>query len=1226
MPNTFFNAFADLDQVKDLIKDEVGNKHTYNNELYEKTIDGFKKTSIQRPEHYISESSLDATTESIFILKQVELFVSKAPCLRDYQVQMLLPGQSGTYRMHKDCIFALWGSEKNPTFFDAQMMTSSGVLNCWNRKSGVSGLEHSGDIVQTHNGKSYFIHHNVFHDSKVPSLVYAIAAVGYTNKPLYLWQSACPCIMIVDHDTQSLNVVPFSLERATIRNATLIAPIVFKISGTNMSWHVLSEPLTDNNVDTGIFSNAFQTKMNNARVMFDRWFQSGILQRDAVSSSTIRASSSEPISSNMQSNMPQSHDMIEMVQDGLTIELQEDSFQISFGVSLEKYRPSSAPSVLLPICSGFAVGHPALALGQRSSLSSSLLDYKNMLNCAKCIMIHVSDGWRDSLMQAVVDKINGIMIFHMKNNLSMDKTTRVSEMNDVSIPCARFMGSMSLIFLKTLNGITYLYRGSSKMWSGLIPEECDVGDEVDYSHITQWCRMSSTKCLYKGLVDNIVDVNYKRFIYCGMVYDTFPYLSLKEDYDILEVKFLFSQARVVLSSVEANQLRETLSSRFMKELKIMKETHNANLQTIINEMKHCDPSFMNHYTDKISEIKRTMKNIDKEHILMFDLVDSFSSERLTSKRNVSIQQIQRKESIKTNVKSAESMTTDQFGDMLMKSTDCCIVSELELHDHFYEMLVSVSNSDMQNYLTKCSSCFAAQIQNKQNFPLLCASKTCLTLESEIIPSLVQHKGQEHYLTSDGVQLTFVLQGKSCIVLPIFSHADFVKGKYVNWMEEANSPDVATWRICFRKSLRLLHLRIPIDKTSQDLNAAIQLIILSTAWSLSLTMNKVDVQFSNTTSELMRGLLYLWGTTCAAGEKPFSFAFTILNQAGKVEVPKSMGEYFLYAMAAYLYPYTGINSNFIVNNTRLFIIKVLRKRFVQAETESMRKSLDELKAKDQKKIEIERNVALQWNQASSAVLTKFFNSDISEEKAKIAADFLLNLKPEKGTYTTEKLEQSLSILKSKGQDGLSETIVKKIIADSAAKRGAIMLSAKKNVMSIKNPANKTSSTATSILTKRKEVLYKHLGVRDFKVQNWNAYAEYDIAKIRGDAEFKRTPYKIESSHSIPSSKTYSSLMHEALDLSCESNSSNQLSESEGNTLISRLSKIPKSYDAVSIAQKLHTICFDDVFGPSSCLLLDAAKINNDNKNIVVQSVVSCLLDNWRDLTEGEKLCLSLLNDI
>tara|TARA_B100000475_G_C15028549_1_gene326939 strand:- start:2136 stop:4622 length:2487 start_codon:yes stop_codon:yes gene_type:complete len=826
-------------------------------------------------------------------------------------------------------------------------------------------------------------------------------------------------------------------------------------------------------------------------------------------------------------------------------------------------------------------------------------------------------------MQSVVEKINGLMIYHTTKNFSIDKIERESEMNEISIPCARFMGSLSIIFVKTPSGMTYLYRGSSNMWPGLISEEHSFADEVDYSEISVWCQ-TSRKCIFKDMINNIVPVNDKRFIYNSMIYNSFPYLSLNSDYKIFEVRFLLNQARILLSSVEANKLRDTLSSRFMDELKSKKEHIQTSLKKTIEEMKNSDASFITHYTATIMAIKRSTKEIDKEHIKLFELVESFASERLTSKRNVSIQQIQRKNVIQNNVAIAENMSTEQFGEMLMNSTECCIVSELQTHDFFYDMLMAVSQSNIRNYLTQCSNSFSGHIQHKQNLPLLCASEKCLSMESDIIPSLLQHNTESHYLTSDGVQMTFVLQGKSCIVFPIFSNSDFVKGKYINWMDESNASNVATWRICFRKSLRLLHLRIPIDKQSQDLNVAIQLIILSTAWSLSLTMNKENVEFSNTTSELMRGLLYLWGTTCAAGDKPFSFAFTMLNQAGKVQVPKTKEEYILYGMVVYLYPFTGINSNFIVKNTRIFIIKVLRKQFVDAVTEPMRKSLDEMKEKQSKNTEIERNIALQWNQAAATILKKLIENIISEEKAQFAAHTLLHLKPDKPTYTTEKLERSLTILKIQGRTGLSEDIVKKTIADSTAKRGTIMMSAKKNIMAIKNPKNKSSSTSTLILTKRKQVLMSQMSVKDFKIQNWDAFANYDISKMKGDAELKRTPFKIKSQHSIPDSRTYSSLMNEALNLSISTvSASKQLATyQEEDTLISRLSKIPKSQDAISLAQKLHALNFENVFESTSCLFIDAAKLKNDNKNAVLQNVVSCLLDNWRDLTKGEEACLSM----
>tara|TARA_B100000482_G_C12605217_1_gene296866 strand:- start:2238 stop:2552 length:315 start_codon:yes stop_codon:yes gene_type:complete len=102
------------------------------------------------------------------------------------------------------------------------------------------------------------------------------------------------------------------------------------------------------------------------------------------------------------------------------------------------------------------------------------------------------------------------------------------------------------------------------------------------------------------------------------------------------------------------------------------------------------------------------------------------------------------------------------------------------------------------------------------------------------------------------------------------------------------------------------------------------------------------------------------------------------------------------------------------------------------------------------------------------------------------------------------------------------------------------------------------------------------------------------------------------------------MNEALNLSISTvSASKQLATyQEEDTLISRLSKIPKSQDAISLAQKLHALNFENVFESTSCLFIDAAKLKNDNKNAVLQNVVSCLLDNWRDLTKGEEACLSM----
>lgn len=61
--------------------------------------------------------------------------------------------------------------------------------------------------------------------------VFLVAAVGYMKNPLHRYENNAPFIVLLDHIKRIAFVVPFSLDKSTIGDSMLIAPLIFSTLG-----------------------------------------------------------------------------------------------------------------------------------------------------------------------------------------------------------------------------------------------------------------------------------------------------------------------------------------------------------------------------------------------------------------------------------------------------------------------------------------------------------------------------------------------------------------------------------------------------------------------------------------------------------------------------------------------------------------------------------------------------------------------------------------------------------------------------------------------------------------------------------------------------------------------------------------------------------------------------------------------------------------------------------
>ena len=170
---THLDCFFDQEEAKQYVL-TTGHSHPWGGKVLYKNGNGITETPVLNASAYMSAGSVDRTCLTIDACGEIQKFKSRFPFMATYSMEMILPGQSGTFMATKDAPMFIIGAELKPTFFDAKACTSDGHIH-YNQlvNARVPGLRHSGDITSS----GYFMHSidcNNFTDG-----VSAIAAVGY---------------------------------------------------------------------------------------------------------------------------------------------------------------------------------------------------------------------------------------------------------------------------------------------------------------------------------------------------------------------------------------------------------------------------------------------------------------------------------------------------------------------------------------------------------------------------------------------------------------------------------------------------------------------------------------------------------------------------------------------------------------------------------------------------------------------------------------------------------------------------------------------------------------------------------------------------------------------------------------------------------------------------------------------------------------------------------------
>ena len=1241
----------------------------------------------------------DAMYKAIRLVKVPEFVNSeKLTGLREmmdeYTIVVALPGTCGGFpvsREHRHNIL-MCGSPRIPNFFDFWLANPT-TMNYYSSTDSLPCWKHSGDIVGTlvdpgnpDDKKPFFIHTESLTDNLQKETMWAVGACGFSNSRLVDFGPADPCFLIFDHAKKKMYLTAWSLAAADVGRAHAFAPLLISVDENGfLKWMVPNHSLIDptQEIDTGTYTPVMKGFVARAANSFaQNWQeQNEAQQQSALQQEETHVSSKQSVVaksvkvSSVPTDSSISTKTIIMIQDGQkwdesNIQYLKDVQFVGFGKTLTFGEPgslpqlASQPTLILPIIGGGTIEGPAAAVGKQCTTAppgmNSSSELRDILQKVPLAVVHVNEqGWFDNVIQTIRWRLNALVIIHITTKLSSDEIERSHQLNEMSF-CVRIFGSLSLVLVHDTSNTYYVYRGPLAFWQPLVPIDArfpdKVGEGEDFStnRLMAWAKESKT--IFTLNCPRVTPSNYKS-VMCGdklITNDDFvTWLQSINTIDALDserrnIEAVFAQIQPQLSADEIEALRTKLRTHVVHMVNTIEKplvdkrvelsaVIKANLLKLSDECTTEVVLSSNSKDDNIKALDRLkgeIRSINRRVVWLLTLVEGLCSEKLTSKRAASKLQVERQMAIAQNVKHAKSLSNSDLATLFCDHTSGALVAQVQNDEKVLGLLHAISGGSTENYLRVVGDNFHTLSDD-----LLCPPSNCISFCPETLEVLLDLEEGHHMLQIDksATKVTFEHQGRSAIIMPLFNLAEEVLSQdFCDWPQLTQEKNTAALRILTRGALSNLVSRISIDVMSQELTRGLQLLYLSTLHGLTRNMHLDRLTYESSICVAARGLVYLWATTAASGKNPTSNAWQMIQSGRKqIELPKTDGDWTIYALIVMLYPYTCLQTKYLFMNVRRLVVKAIRHALVDKVTEPMRNQINAMKAEAAKDGMTSRNEALQWNKA---VCKNLIDSDpdtpnhLTTGQLIEAAKVLLQHQPSKPTSTTSFLVNTLKLASSDTTvSHINWQLVREKIAATTAKRsGAFAPHKEKACAAEKEQGNGVAKTK---MDKAIDGFSKKLKVdpTKFHVQNLDAY-NGDIGKMMGDAEKNRLPWLV-SPHDLPAGTSYQELIDKVMSKIGQGESSKAATsstlavakpDSPMDILLAELAQNPAGGKAIKMIQDIESLVRPSTIPAKPfSLLMQSIGIKEEMIDTVVRRIVVIHVSHYNDVVRGDNEAMRLL---
>lgn len=805
----------------------------------------------------------------------------------------------------------------------------------------------------------------------------------------------------------------------------------------------------------------------------------------------------------------------------------------------------------LPILLGSAENSNSLALGkpspagEESDANITPEEWEEYVLRTPSL-VFASHRWIESTLQSNLWRVNGVLAvsypFPPSAHESRDSLVRF--LNDMCIPCTRLMGGCAIILIFDESTKKYFfYRGPYSLWPGLFPKEVAFGDQVDFSveRFEEFATALRQPDAVPLPFSFAVPDKSKVIIWDGKPLDSAQEIiallaGVSSVSHLLELRPMiqaaFAQISVGYSTIEVQSLQQQIREIVHKHIEQLLEPVRKEQRVIKNLINTGDLSFdmIKMLSNNLGVLRGEERKTTQQVAFILKDLEMLSSCQVTSTRSVSLQSSMRKAAIQENLKTASEMTAAQFSELLEEMAATCVIGQAN-DAKMLELLHAISKKNLGPYLGKINKDLVKYALRENEWPveLDLAMRRLFTDDSTLIESplnlcekgstfdpltmacLLEGTGageaSNHLLATKGTPIAFRLQQQfSCIAIPLQKNTLDWNGENMDFMNRTNDPKIALFRMLWRKHLSELLLRdCPIDVASKELSIGSVIMILSLMESIRSKLNHVPTEEDrdNSTCEMMRGLMDIAMTFAAAGTTPASFVFQLIQPGANITLPSTPEELAIYAWVARLFLWCGMNTDTLIKQATLLIVRSFRKNIVDLVTAPLRAGVAAAKKVESNNSQKERNIALQWYQALCK-LFYYYDPKTTSEKGPISsvsataiAQRLLDNVPKASKHKTtlRKSIRSLNMVKT-GQ-GLTEEdweYIREYVAQIYIKYSGCFKKSKKDAIA----KAQSFQDPKSIIDKTVKFVAKELQINPMKVtvKNRNLFVlPEDVATLK-----------------------------------------------------------------------------------------------------------------------------------
>ncbi|KAK3267592.1 hypothetical protein CYMTET_23861 [Cymbomonas tetramitiformis] len=1132
------------------------------------------------PADFLSSVDLDSAQEAL--AERLDHFQDVLGEIAEYEVEVLCPGQVVRlpYEDGRISCFATTNMQGG-SYFDlvvypvhggrakaegGQYLTVEDPATYRNQEIFPQGalVKHSGDVRS-------LLHHvkcsKPIRALSCESSVYVLAVTGYERKPLHSFEMQLPSVLLVNHKARTIYLVPCPLAKLDVGEATLGALVTLHLQGDGtLLAYPLARPSNVENVDTGDLSDGTQAAMRAAATEFFECLahrQAALVLAPPI----LGDASSEPLEERgdsatrseecIHSGCPlmcaDKHPVMVATEVGLRVDSWAIKLNMTTAVSaflhvrfgqglafgkLEEEDAEPSDFARLPVLFGPCTGDVSLACGEASNVNFTLPEYHAYLELAALLWVKLSSTWKQLVARTCTVAANGVFVL-VGPPAAWDEGSQsaveayVSTANRAGTVLA---GPNAIVLVQLPSGRLVFYRGVR--WPGFLEEVPKFCTDVTELFSPQRLMAFIASGGMRGLPwPTVVPLANRQVCFCGSMLPLEEFLerlqgmelealsSAKED--IVDV---LTQISVALPPGELQELvgrlqrglAEKIEARKGEMRKQMRETaelkYRGEAPAAHSEMQRRGMAAL---TGELRAVQRKVKEI-------IAALAGMVSQRGSSSKDTDLKRLIRKQNISGRTAAVQQMSLSEKLSFFEEVEEWLMVEVSSAQLHLNLELVATSRFKEQARVAATGHPRLAQLHT--SCPQL--DECTLSLLYEQTRSATGHplSSQSH----QGLAIPQSLAAPHSSALPLPMLAKFVDLKNPSallWPDEANEKWVQMYRIQLRATFvdAVASRTLNIASSSTDLTFFLVHTILEIMEGVASGMAGVPGKdaYDNTTCRMQRGLWGLLLTTMASGSLPATTLWQLVMHKTKLEVPP-LEELWIAIRMAQVFPYSGWDSRWVVQNTQRLVVRLLRKYLADPLTKPLRdnskvmrrdaglasarlrnRELHWVRAACHHLLEVEAQGDLAWNTPATAHLADQLISHFPKS---------VNLQ-KKRCSGTKKIFTLLLRLKSMDATLGMVSNTLEAVRNIMAKRGGMFKLGKRSLLELLRSSEAPSEKEVAemkgdlmngrILVQERRTDECTAEVMAARMQNRAAVAACNLKQLKGDAELERGAWRVDA---------------------------------------------------------------------------------------------------------------------